>query len=150
MPLMQSEARKVTGGCLCGAVRYEITGELRGVVNCHCAKCRRFHGHYGAYTSVKLEQLVLTNQQGLRWYRSVTDETPNVQRGFCSRCGSSLFWHPKEQERIAIAAGSLDDDTGLATIGHVWLSQKSDYYELCDDLPRFDRGWAAMTGSKIE
>ncbi len=150
MPFMPIEVRKVTGGCLCGAVRFEIHGTLRGIVNCHCAKCRRFHGHYGAYTSVRLEQLLLTEQRSLKWYHSVADETPNVHRGFCSECGSSLFWHPKEQEMIAIAAGSLDDKTGLGTIAHVWLSQKSDYYELCDELPRFDKGWAAMTGSKIE
>jgi hypothetical protein len=139
-----------TGGCLCGAVRFEVHGPLRGVVNCHCAKCRRFHGHYGAYTSARLEQLVLTEERGLKWYRSVTDETPNVHRGFCLECGSSLFWHPKDQDRIAIAAGSLDEGAGLETIGHVWLSQKSDYYDLCDSLPRFEKGWAAMTGSKVE
>lgn len=138
------------GGCLCGAVRYEIHGELRGIVNCHCSKCRRFHGHFGAYTSVKADQVSFIEDRGLKWFRSPTDETPNVHRGFCSTCGSSLFWHPKDQEKMAIAAGSLDDTTTLQTIGHIWTSQKSGYYEINDDLPKFEKGWAAMTGSKQE
>lgn len=45
------------GGCLCGAVEYEIHGEMRDIVNCHCSKCRKFHGNFGAYTSVKVEKL---------------------------------------------------------------------------------------------
>jgi hypothetical protein len=84
-----------TGGCLCGAVRYEIRGPLRNIINCHCSKCRRFHGHTGAYTSVRREHLKLTRSDGLKWYRSQTDETPNVHRGFCMECGSSLFWDPR-------------------------------------------------------
>lgn len=139
-----------TGGCLCGAVRYEISGELRGVVNCHCSKCRRFHGNFGAYTSVEFENLALVEQRGLRWFHSTGDETPNVHRGFCVQCGSSLFWHPRDQDTIAVAAGSLDEPTHLQTIGHVWVGQISDFYEICDDLPQFERGWAAMTGSKVE
>jgi len=64
-----------------------------------------------------------------------------VHRGFCTECGSSLFWHPKDQSSIAIAAGSLDSPTNLKTIGHVWYSQISDYYKIEDDLPRYDEGW---------
>ncbi len=130
-----------TGGCLCGAVRYEILGDLRGIVNCHCSKCRRFHGNFGAYTSIKFDNLKLVEKRGLKWFRSVTDETPNVERGFCGECGSSLFWHPRDQKIIAVAAGSLDDPTGLKTIGHVWISQISDYYEIHDDLPQYETGW---------
>jgi len=129
-----------TGGCLCGAVRYEIRGRLRNVVNCHCGKCRRFHGHIGAYTSVRRDDLVLIAQAGLKWYRSVTDETPNVHRGFCGECGSSLFWDPKGSgHNIAVAAGSLDPPTGLRTIGHVWVSQTGDYYEITDAFPQFEK-----------
>ena len=135
------ERIKATGGCLCGAVRYELLGDLRGVVNCHCSKCRRFHGNFSAYTSILFQNLVLKDQRSLKWFKSVTDETPNVHRGFCAECGSSLFWHPKDQERIAVAAGSLDDPTGLKIIGHVWVGQKSDYYTLDDPLPKFDKGW---------
>ncbi len=133
--------KKTTGGCLCGEVQYEIYGELRDIVNCHCSKCMKFHGNYGAYTSVKVEQLNIIQQKSLKWFKSITDETPNVHRGFCSECGSSLFWHPKDQPTIAIAAGSLVAPTKLKTMGHVWCSQIADYYKIEDDLPKFEERW---------
>ena len=43
--------KKTKGRCLCGKVQFEIHGELKGIVNCHCSKCRKFHGNYGAYTT---------------------------------------------------------------------------------------------------
>ncbi len=92
---------KASGGCLCGEVRYEVRGPLRNVINCHCSKCRRMHGHMAAYASARRENLVLTKQDGLKWYRSVTDETPDVHRGFCQECGSSLFWDPEGLEIIS-------------------------------------------------
>ena len=138
---MTTQSSQATGGCLCGAVRYRIRGELRGVVNCHCATCRRFHGHVGAYTSVAFERIEFTVDRGLKWFRSPTDETPNVYRGFCATCGASLFWHPRDQTTISVAAGSLDGPTGLTTIGHVWTGQIADYYDICDDHPRFEKGW---------
>ena len=139
-----------TGGCLCGAVRYEIIGDLRGIVNCHCSKCRRFHGSMVSYTSIKFENLSLVEQGGLKWFKSETDETPNVHRGFCSQCGSSLFWHPRDQKHIAVAAGSLDDTANLEIIGHVWTSQKSGYYKIIDDLPQFQKGWEVSNKSNNE
>ncbi len=123
-----------TGGCLCGGVRFEIHGPLMDVVDCHCSKCRRFHGHVGAYTATGRDNLVLVQSETLKWFRSTTDETPNVHRGFCRNCGASLFWDPRDKSRISIAAGALDAPTGLATTGHVWVSQKGDYYEITDDL----------------
>ncbi len=141
MSLEEKSNEGVTGGCLCGKVRYEIIGSLRGIVNCHCSKCRKFHGNFGAYTSIPYVNLKLLVQDRLKWYQSITDETPNVYRGFCDECGSSLFWHPRDQERIAVAAGSLDNPIELKTIGHVWVSQKSGYYPIEDGLPKFDKGW---------
>ena len=133
---------KTTGGCLCGAIRFEVRGSMRGIVNCHCSKCRRMHGHVAAYTSVRREDLILTRQEGLQWFRSVTDETPNVHRGFCRVCGASLFWDARDVKKtIAVAAGSLDTTDGLETIGHVWVSQAAGYYEITDDLVRHAKGW---------
>ncbi len=94
MTFKPEDSNRITGGCLCGAVRYEINDKLRGIVNCHCSKCRKFHGNYGAYTSIKFTSMTLSEQRGLKWFQSITDETLNVYRGFCTECGSSLFWHP--------------------------------------------------------
>ncbi len=133
--------QKHTGGCLCKSVRYEILSELQGVAFCHCSKCRNFHGHLAAYAMTTVNDLKLVEEGSLKWFRSVTDETPNVHRGFCSECGSSLFWDPRGEDRIAVAAGSLDEPTGLKSLGHSWVSQKADYYEISDDLPKYVQGW---------
>ena len=135
------------GSCHCGAVRYEARGALRNVINCHCSKCRRTHGHTAAYTAVQREELILTRQDGLKWYRSLSDDTPNVHRGFCKKCGSSLFWDPKDiGDTIAISAGTLDEPTGLTTIGHVWVSEAGDYYEITDGLPKFEESHEGQLG----
>ncbi len=131
-----------TGRCLCGGVRFEIHNQLMDVINCHCSKCRRFHGHVGAYTATDRENLVLVQTGTLKWFHSTTDETPNVHRGFCGRCGSSLFWDPRGKPRISIAAGALDAPTGLVTTGHVWVSQIGDYYHITDDLIQHDERFA--------
>jgi len=132
---------QATGSCLCGAVKYRICGELRGIVNCHCSKCRRFHGNFSAYTSIAFQDLAIVREGGLKWFKSITDETPNIYRGFCAECGASLFWHPGDRETISIAAGSLDEPTGLKTIGHIWTSQIGDYYQISDGLPAYEKGW---------
>jgi hypothetical protein len=119
-----------SGGCLCGAVRYEFSGEPRDVVNCHCGQCRRFHGHIGAYTALARNDFKLLEDSGLEWYRS----SKWARRGFCAGCGSSLFWERNDAPSISISAGSLDQPTGLRTVRHVFVADKADYYEITDGL----------------
>ena len=138
MNAMQSSEPRAVGGCLCGAVQYEIHGTLYNVINCHCSKCRRIHGHVSAYASSKRKNLKLVEQSGLKWYRSIQDETPDVSRGFCQECGSRLFWDARGDVNIYISAGTLDQPTGLKTSGHIWLSQAGDYYELTDELEKYE------------
>lgn len=118
------------GGCLCGAVRYEVRGSLRPVVNCHCGQCRRFHGHHGAYTGAAWENVALQGEPCLRWYRS----SDQARRGFCGTCGSSLFWDKDGRGFVAIAAGSLDQPSGLTTVRHIFTADRGDYYEITDGL----------------
>ncbi|HLW24930.1 MAG TPA: GFA family protein [Steroidobacteraceae bacterium] len=121
-----------TGGCLCGAVRYRVHGAPRDVVACHCSQCRRTSGHHAAMTSVPEDRLELITSDGLIWYRS----SSTAERGFCSRCGSNLFWRPTGEQRVAITAGSLDAPTGLELIEHIFVADKSDYYEIKDGKPQ--------------
>ncbi|AIB14020.1 aldehyde-activating protein (plasmid) [Azospirillum argentinense] len=132
-----SDGGVLAGGCLCGAVRYEVVERPMGVVNCHCGQCRRFHGHFGAYITIPRETVAVSDSDGtLSWYRS----SAKAQRGFCSRCGSSLFWNGDESDLLDVAAGSLDQPTGLATLRHIHVADKADYYTIDDGLERFPRG----------
>ncbi len=135
-----------TGGCLCGAVRYEVRGPLRDVLVCHCEECRRWHGHVSASTAARRKDLVLVQDRGLRWIHSPASDA-GARRGFCGECGSSLFWDPPRRETVSIAAGTLDDATGLCVAGHWCVSQAAPYYELPDDgLPRHERSGEAERG----
>jgi hypothetical protein len=126
-----------TGRCECGAVSYEVHGELTRVTYCHCSKCRRWHGHVGAYTAVDRPGLRLTEQRGLKWHAM----SPRVRRGFCQECGSSLLFDEEGDPKVGIAVGTLDAPTGLISKAHIFVASKGDYYELVEDgLLRLDAG----------
>ncbi len=113
-----------TGSCLCGGVTYEVSGDLRPVLTCHCGQCRRTSGHFWAASSAPHDRFRLTNAKTLAWFRSSKAAT----RGFCSRCGASLFWQPEGEARMAFAPGTLDGPTGLTTSGHLHVKDAGDYY----------------------
>jgi hypothetical protein len=128
-----------SGGCLCGAVRYEVRGPLRDVLICHCQECRRWHGHFSASAAADRRDLIVLEDRGLRWIDSPRSEA-GARRGFCAECGSSLFWDPPGRPTVSISAGTLDGPTGVHTVAHWYVSQAGDYYELPDDgLPRYER-----------
>jgi len=112
------------GGCLCGGVRYQVNGSLRDVIVCHCSRCRRTHGHVGAYASCDESDLVLVSSSSLRWY-----EADERRRGFCSDCGASLFWQANGHKTISIAAGTLEPPTGLRTVAQIFAGEPGDYYQ---------------------
>ena len=130
-----------SGGCLCGAVRFEVNGPLTDPTACHCGQCRRQSGHFAVATCAKKSDFVLIKAETLKWYRS----SEWARRGFCSECGSFLFWDGSEDE-ISLNAGSLDQPTGLKLSGHIYVDDKADYYDITDDLPKFagfDTPWTA-------
>ena len=130
-----SDARSNTtsGGCFCGAVRYEVKGPLRGVVNCHCSQCTRLNGNFGSHSKASKSAITITSGESLSWYRI----SQQASRGFCRECGSGLFWDNADQDTLGIVAGSLDGPTGLKTIGHIFVASKSDFYEITDDIQQF-------------
>ena len=130
---MKDETKITTGGCLCGAVRYEVKGPLRDIVNCHCSMCQKLHGNFGPHTKARKININIINNGGLSWYKT----SDIAQRGFCRECGSSLFWEPFDLDATGIIAGSLDRSTGLKTVGHIFVGEKPDFYEITDDNPQF-------------
>lgn len=125
----------LSGGCDCGAVRFEITQARPTVTVCHCSQCRRTSGHLWASTRVPRDKLCIVREDGLTWYRS----SDFAQRGFCNRCGSSLFYQIDGKDATGVAAGALDGPTGLTTGKHIFVQDKGDYYEIADSAPQIER-----------
>ena len=131
-----SKSVRATGGCLCGAVRYEVSGPMRPVVGCHCEQCRRTSGHFVASTAARHADFRLVKSETLRWYRS----SPEARRGFCGECGGNLFWEPEDRRHISIMAGTLDRPTGLKLVAHLFAGGADDYYRITDGLTQFSGG----------
>ncbi len=124
-----------SGGCLCGGVKFQVSGPLRDVVYCHCQMCQKLHGGPGAHTKAQNHQITITEGRGLKWYRS----SQIAQRGFCGECGSSLFWQPDQQDSTGILAGALEQPSKLKTMGHIFVGEKADFYEINDSCPQFQK-----------
>jgi len=118
-----------TGGCLCGGIRYEISGPLRPVIYCHCRQCQKTSGHHVAASSAPRDSIKITGE--LRWYRS----SETARRGFCPTCGGNLFWDGPGKN-LSIMAGTLDDTAGLTAAGHIFVADKAAYLTLGDGLPQ--------------
>jgi hypothetical protein len=123
---------RAIGGCECGSVRFEAD-DVRDTVNfCHCGQCRRTSGHQWAATRADNDKFRLTSGSTLRWYAS----SDSAKRGFCGNCGSSLFYQVNDADHIGIAAGCIDEPTGLTGGKHIFTDSKGDYYDIADGLPQ--------------
>ena len=120
------------GSCLCGAVTFEFDGDLRPPDACHCTQCRKQSGHYFASSDVPRASLSVHGADKVTWFAS----SERVRRGFCSACGSTLFWDPIRKDTIGIAMGAFDTPTATHLAIHIFVADKGDYYEIADGLPQ--------------
>ncbi|MBA2588410.1 MAG: GFA family protein [Alphaproteobacteria bacterium] len=120
------------GSCLCGAVRFEVLGDLRQPDACHCSQCRKHSGHFFASTDVPRTAIKVHGDKNVSWYQS----SKKVRRGFCSVCGSSLFWDAPLKDWTSVAMGAFDKPTGTRLKMHIYVGDKGDYYEIGDGLPQ--------------
>ena len=124
----------LTGGCLCGAVRYEATGQPFHETNCHCSMCRRAAGApFVTWFSVPRSELRFVAGAPTR-FRSSEKGT----RSFCSRCGTQLtFEHADFADEIDVTTCSLDDPEALPPKDHTRASSRLSWVRLGDGLRQF-------------
>lgn len=120
------------GSCICGAISFEVDGDLPAPSACHCSLCRKHTGHFEASTDVPRSALLINGEDSLTWFHS----SEKVRRGFCSICGSSLFFDPIHEDWIAVAMGAFDTPTKTKLSKHIFVADKGDYYDVTDGLPQ--------------
>jgi hypothetical protein len=84
-------------------------------------------------TDVPLDSVQIRGLENVTWYHS----SAKVRRGFCSRCGCSLFFDPPARDWIGISMGAFDGETGTHTELHIFVAEKGDYYQIRDGLPQY-------------
>ncbi len=120
------------GSCLCGCVRFTLSEAPGAADACHCTQCRKQSGHYFASANVPKSAVAVEGGENITWYQS----SNKVRRGFCAKCGSTLFWEPVARDWTSIAMGALDGATGLQLQHHIFVAEKGDYYQIADGLPQ--------------
>ncbi len=124
------------GSCLCGGVRYEISGPLSYPLNCHCSMCRKAHGAaFRSRARVKADDFRWTQGEELVTYY---ESSPGNHRGFCRICGSPLLSRFDNDGRsYGLPLGALDDDPGIKPGFHVFVASKAPWHDITDELPQF-------------
>jgi hypothetical protein len=136
---MTGTEKKTTGGCMCGAVRYEATGKPLSTIYCHCTSCRK---HTGApvvtLVGYKREQVSYTTKEP-KIYKS----SPEVGRAFCDQCGTPLTWEGDGGELgplVELLISTLDNPEAFTPECHIHHAERLSWFESTDTLPRY-RVW---------
>jgi hypothetical protein len=124
----------LTGGCLCGEIRYRITAAPVETQYCHCRMCQRAHGApVIAWLTVPLDGFAVTEGHPAA-YRS----SAKAFRHFCGSCGTPLTWREADNPKLVdVSIGSLDNPEAAAPTMHVWTDSRIAWFDSADDLPRY-------------
>ena len=128
---------KTTGGCLCGSVRYETTGEPFAINYCHCQSCRK---HSGAPV-VSLAGYQVAQVQFSGAERKRYESSPGAFRAFCENCGTPLTWEGDGDDLgpiIEFHISTFDDPERMVPTSHAFEPERLSWFDVADDLPRFE------------
>lgn len=126
----------INGSCLCGAVKYEISGKVGDIVHCHCNTCRKAHGSaFSSVAAVQDRDFHLLSSDSLKSYQS----SPGKHRFFCSNCGSQVYAKRETASHIVLRLGSVDSTLNSPEKEHIWVSDKANWYTINGQLPERDK-----------
>jgi len=132
---MSDQVTQITGSCLCGKVAYSAKVKT-GAGACHCHMCRKWSG--GLYMSVHaLGKVEFQGAENIQNYES----SEWAERGFCTQCGSSLYYFLKPRPGVPdgetmLAAGSVDDQSDLTFDHEVYVDAAPGWYQFTDEASR--------------
>lgn len=133
----------IRGGCLCGAIRFEVGRFVGPFEFCHCSRCRKASGSaFTAMIGVRAEDVSWLSGRDaiIRFEAPVLKHPPGFRTAFCGRCGSPMPIFNEDDDWFEIAAGVLDEDPILRPDRHIFIECRSPWYEIRDDLPQLTKG----------
>ena len=130
-----------SGGCACGAIRYEATAEPMMMLHCHCRDCQQSSGGpFSSFVVVPKEAFKLLQGSLLRFHASPSERGGQNQRGFCADCGSPILAKPDANPHIvAIRTASLDDPSWFNPQIDVWTSDAQPWDQMNPALPKLEK-----------
>ena len=130
-----------TGGCLCGAIRYEVRGDPVRAANCHCDDCRRATGaSFATNVFVREDDLVILKGTPKR-FQHKADSGNTMTKEFCPDCGSQLFGSGSGSTGVKhVKVGTIDDASGIRPVMDVFVSKKLPFTRLPEDTEHFEKG----------
>lgn len=122
----------ITGSCLCGNVKYSISGKVGDIVHCHCKTCQKAHGSaFSSVASVNDTDFKVFGGENLKPFES----SKGKKRYFCAICGTQIYAKRDNSQHVILRLGSLDDDPKSSERSHIWVSQKACWYSINGNLP---------------
>ncbi len=130
-------AGTLTGGCLCGAVRYEISAEPMIVLKCHCLVCRKISGAgHSPFAAFPRDAVSITGE--VKGYDGLADSGAHTTHEFCPTCGAPLFGrNGRMPDLLAVRLGSLDDPNRFTPMMEVYAKRELDWDKVTEGLPAF-------------
>ncbi len=133
-------ATSYEGGCQCGAIRYEVVGEPRQVVVCHCRDCQRQSGSAFGMTMVVDEAAFRLTRGELKTFASESDAGRAKLGAFCPQCGTRIYHKPEwRRGTISVKPGTLDDASWLRPQIHLWTSRKHGWVTIPEGVEAYER-----------
>ena len=126
-----------TGGCACGAIRFNITAPLMGVGACHCTDCQKASGGGPNYVALAPNNGFKVTRGAAKLYVTTGDEGRTATRAFCPDCGTPLWSTPAQAPFTPVKLGALDDNSDLAPAMHIYVSSAAPWHLLGEGLPSF-------------
>jgi hypothetical protein len=143
----------LTGGCLCGRVRYEAKTDQREGYYCHCRMCQRAFGNTRA-------AFINLRKAEVRWLAPPAQYASSkiARRGFCPHCGTPLSFEYLDSERMDLAVGSLDDPSAVKPVSHFAIETRVNNWHCDDGLPgerldaneRINQRWRQAYGDGVQ
>ncbi|MEM1310977.1 MAG: GFA family protein [Cyanobacteria bacterium P01_H01_bin.153] len=126
----------ITGGCFCGAVRYQVSAPLKAGRSCHCSRCRKaFSGAGSAYAEVQADTFAWVSGEALL---TKYETGPGWGMGFCGQCGSTICGL-REGQVHGVTLGSVDGDPGVEIEMHIFVGSKAPWDHIGGSAPQYEK-----------